>query len=76
MGRSAPEKRGGWSVGHSDPETSGGPISKNFFWPFGPQFGLKMRGGDGPHGLFLWIRYCNESLNSKYSLRDYDVEMT
>ena len=23
----------------------GGAVSKNFFWPFGPQFGLKMGGG-------------------------------
>ena len=27
----------------------GKAVSKNFFWPFGPQFRLKIRGG-GPHG--------------------------
>ena len=33
--------------GHPDPEIRGG-LKKNFFWPFGPQFGLKIRGGPGP----------------------------
>ena len=28
-----------------------GPVSKrNVFWPFGPQFGLKIRGGGGGGG--------------------------
>ena len=27
----------------------GKAVAKNFFWPFGPQFRLKIRGG-GPHG--------------------------
>ena len=37
--------------GHPDPEIrgggggGGGQSSRNFFWPFGPQFGLKIRGG-------------------------------
>ena len=25
----------------------GGGLKKIFFWPFGPQFGLKIRGGGG-----------------------------
>ena len=34
--------------GHPDPEISRGAVSKkNFFRPFAPQFGLKIRGG-GP----------------------------
>ena len=39
--------------GHSDPDiTVGGPVS-NFFLPFGPQFGLKVRGEGRP---LPWIR--------------------
>ena len=26
----------------------GGAVSNNFFWPFRPQFGPKIRGGEGP----------------------------
>ena len=35
---------------HPDPEITGEGrgIKKNFFRPFGPQFGLKIRGGGGP----------------------------
>ena len=35
---------------HPDPEITGEGrgIKKNFFRPFGPQFGLKIRGGAGP----------------------------
>jgi len=41
--------RGGPS--HPDPEIGGGGgIQKKLFWPFGPQFGLKTRGGPGPPG--------------------------
>ena len=36
---------------HPDPEISGGRPPKNFFWPFGPHFGLKIRGGGGEGGL-------------------------
>ena len=33
----------------------GHPVSKKtFFWPFGPQFGLKITGVGLP-----WIRHCN-----------------
>ena len=35
--------------GHPDPNIrAGGQTSKNFFQPFGPQFGLKIRGGPSP----------------------------
>ena len=34
--------RGG--PGHPDPEIRGPGFKKNFFWPFGPQFGSKIRG--------------------------------
>ena len=35
-------------------------LQKNFFWPFGPLFGLKIRGGGGGGGLpgpLPWIRH-------------------
>ena len=38
--------RGG---GHPDPEIKAGVSQKNF-QPFGPQFGLKIRGGPAPPG--------------------------
>ena len=41
----------GWP-GHPDPEIrkrgGGGTVSKNFFRPLGPQFGLKIRRGPAP----------------------------
>ena len=43
--------RGGGEGGgdHPDPEIRGGAVSsKNFFRPFGPQFGLKIRGCSAP----------------------------
>ena len=40
--------RGG--PGHPDPEIRGGGLQKNTFWPFGPQFGLKIREGGAPPG--------------------------
>ena len=43
------EIRGGGS-GHPDPEIRGEQSTKNFFRPFGPPFGLKIRGGAGPPG--------------------------
>ena len=36
--------------GHPDPEIGGDPVSKFFFRPFRPQFGLKIRGGGGAPG--------------------------
>ena len=43
--------------GHPDPEIRGKPGFKKFFFrPYGPQFGLKLRGkGDGSPGLLPWI---------------------
>ena len=36
-------------VPHPDPEIKGGEaVSNEFFWPFGPQFGLKIRGAGSP----------------------------
>ena len=47
---------GGVGAGHSDPETRGGSgggrFQNVFFWPFGPQFGLKIGSADLP-----WIRH-------------------
>ena len=37
---------GGGGDGHPDPEMRG-RCPKMFFWPFGPQFGLKNKGGGG-----------------------------
>ena len=31
---------------------------KKIFWHFGPQFGLKIRGGPGPPRPLPWIRHC------------------
>ena len=47
-GRSRPSDRGGGD-GHADPERrGGGGLQKIFFWPLGPQFGLKIRGAAPP----------------------------
>ena len=43
--------------GHPDPEIRGGGGLKTFFWPFGPQFTITIKGG-GPPGPLLWIRHC------------------
>ena len=43
--------REGGGGGHPDPEIRGAPASKKiFFRPFGPHFGLKIRGEGGPPG--------------------------
>ena len=34
--------------GHPDPEIKGGSLPKKYFRPFGPQFGLKIRGAQVP----------------------------
>ena len=46
---------GGVVGGHPGPEMRGGGVlfSKNFFQPFGPQFGLKIGGGRGRP--FSWM---------------------
>ena len=44
-----PSDKGGGS--HTDPEIWGGGVAglqKNFFWLFGPQFGLKIKGEWAP----------------------------
>ena len=76
---------GSISVPHLDLEIRGGghpeggsSLKKKFFWPFGPQFGLKIRAGEaGPPGPLpwnAWIRHCNvrhPNFNdfSRYKLR-------
>ena len=48
---------GGGGGRDPDPEIRGGAVGglhKQFFRPFGPQFGLKLRGG----GALPWIPYC------------------
>ena len=42
-----------WGGGHPDPEIRGWGVSKKFFWPFGPQFTLTIRGGRAPWALPL-----------------------
>ena len=42
--------RGGGGGSHLDPEKRGGQSQKNFFQPFEPQFGLKIRGRSGGWG--------------------------
>ena len=45
---------GGRGGGRPDPDIRGGAgLKKIFFWPFGPHFGLKIRGGQGPPSPFL-----------------------
>ena len=59
-GGSRPSDNGGGGGGGGrdpDPEIRGGGVGglhKQFFRPFGPQFGLKLRGG----GALPWIPYC------------------
>ena len=38
------EGEGGGGSSHPDPGIKGGCLKKNFFRPFGPQFGVKIRG--------------------------------
>ena len=46
---------GGRGGGHPDPEIRGKPgLKKFFFRPYGPQFGLKIRGGGGWGGGPPW----------------------
>ena len=55
-GGSSPSDKGGgdwgWGgvPGHPDPEIRRGLVLRFIFRPFGPQFGLKIRGGASPPG--------------------------
>ena len=40
----------------------GGCHPKKKFWPFRPQFGLKIRGEPGPPGPLPWIRLCGREM--------------
>ena len=63
-GGSPPSNKGGWS---SRPWDKGeGRFKFFFFRPFGPQFGLKIRGGTGPPGPLPWIRHCCLLISTKY----------
>ena len=44
---------GGWST---RPLDKGGAVSPPIFWPFGPHFGLRIKGGQPP-GCLPWIRH-------------------
>ena len=61
----------------SDKKGRGGggkAVSKNFFWPLGPQFGLKIMEGPGSATALtisiefcFQLLYCNDPTSSKYS---------
>ena len=63
------EIRGGGAGGSSRPLDKRGPgLQKKFFRPFGPQFGLRLRGGGEGGGWALsWIRHWN--MSSKHYVR-------
>ena len=46
--------------GHPDPGIRGAGFKKRFFRPFGPQFGLKIRGSRALRPP--WIRHCIRTL--------------
>ena len=55
--------RGGGGGRSSRPGDKGaGAVSKNLFGPFGPQFGLKIRGGGGP---LPWIYHCKQPITTE-----------
>ena len=52
----------------------GGAVSKNFFWPLGPQYSLKIMEGPGSATALtisiefcFQLLYCNDPTSSKYS---------
>ena len=66
-GRSRPSDKGGGGIWPSRLwDKEGGRSQKYFFWPFGPHFGLKIRGGRPPRHL-AWICHCcsNSGINYK-----------
>ena len=50
-----------WGGRSSRPLDKGGRSPKNFFSPFGTQFGLKIKGGWAP-GPLPWICHCTIQL--------------
>ena len=54
-GGSKPSDNGGAFIQTLSKE---GTVSKFFFRLFGPQFGLKIKGGGFGAGPLYWIRYC------------------
>ena len=64
-GGSRPSDKGrrGGGGGHPDPEIREvDSLTKNYLWPFGPQFGLKIRGSSSS-----WIRHCRDFHVQNYS---------
>ena len=63
------EIRGGGGGGdHPDPPLDkGSPVSKNFFPLFGPQLGLKIRGGPGPSPGSATEVSCSNMANHPFS---------
>jgi len=49
----------GGGPGHPDPEIRGARSPKNFFRPFRPHFGLKIRGEGSPPRPLPWICHGN-----------------
>ena len=75
---------GGGGAGHPDPEirgVGGGHSLKNiFFRPFGPHFGLKIRGGDGSltwirHWTFLYDRHILQIAKVPFLKRELTVSI-
>ena len=50
-------------------EKRGGGLRNDFFWPFGPQFGLKIRGLRGLPS----IRHCDQHCYSLFRIRAFSV---
>ena len=76
------QRRGG-GAGHPDPEirgVGGTRSKKNFFRPFGPHFGLKISGGDGPlpwirHWTFLYDRHILQTPKVPFLKRELTVSI-
>ena len=57
---------GGGVIQPWDKGGRGRPSPKDFFRPYGPQFGLKTKGGVGPPGPLTWIRHLVVCVSSKH----------